>query len=131
MIKNIFFYILIAVTLHACEHKIEMQPPENLIEEDLYIDVFVELHLLNAFIEATDSLMNQDSLKHELFKKYTIPENDFLSSHAYYQSQTQLQQIRLDSASARLSRTVEILQKIKGFKTNELKNKTPNSLFLK
>ncbi len=106
-----------------------MQPPENLIEEDLYIDVFVELHLLNAFIEATDSLMNQDSLKHELFKKYTIPENDFLSSHAYYQSQTQLQQIRLDSASARLSRTVEILQKIKGFKTNELKNKTPNSLF--
>lgn len=119
--------LFIGVLLFACEEKTEQEPPLNLIDEATYIDVYVELHLFNAMVEAVDTLLNQDSLKTELFNKYSVIEDDFRVSHAFYQSQTQLQQVRLDTAIARLARTLEALNEPRIIQPNQLIDNTQGS----
>lgn len=121
MKKKIIFLLLALLLNIACEDNNEVDPPENLIDEATYLDLYVELHLFNALVEAVDSVINQDSLKVKLFEKYSTKESDFRASHSYYQSQTQLQQVRLDTASARLSRTLEAINETQSLLPNPLK----------
>jgi len=111
--SRFIFVALIGFILASCEQTQETNPPLNLLPEPTYIDVYIELHLFNALVQAVDTVMNQDSLKSELFNKYSITEKDFIASHSYYQSQTLLQQARLDTAVARLARSLEIMNTTK------------------
>jgi hypothetical protein len=119
--KKLIFLLTILLLNIACKDKTDVDPPENLIDEATYIDLYVELHLFNALVEAVDSVINQDSLKFKLFEKYATKESDFRASHSYYQSQTQTQQVRLDTASARLSRTLEAINQTQSLTPNPLK----------
>ena len=120
MIGKLFLVLITGILLLGCEENLEIDAPDKLIDEATYIDVYIELHLFNAMVEAVDTVLHQDSLKAQLFEKYSIQESDFLSSHSYYQSQTQLQQVRLDTAIARLARTLEALNSQKIIQPNQL-----------
>lgn len=111
--KGITVLLFLSLFIFGCNEKIELQPPENLIDEATYLNMYIELHLFNSLVGAVDTLENEDSLKTELFNKYSISEVDFRESHKYYQSQTQLHKIRIDTAIARLERSLKYLNKNK------------------
>jgi hypothetical protein len=118
--KDLLLVLFVGLILISCEENLEIDPPENLISEATYIDLYVELHLFNALVEAVDTVMNQDSLMNELYEKYSVSEQSFRESHSFYQSQTQQQQVRLDTASARLARTLEALNAPRIIQPNQL-----------
>lgn len=107
--RSILFLLLFLVIGSGCKEELELPFPENLIDEKKYVDVYIDLHLFNAMVQAVDTVMNEDSLRMALFSQYEINEEWFKSSHAYYQSQTQEQQTRLDTAVTRIARTLEMM----------------------
>lgn len=107
--RSILFLLLFLVIGNGCKEELELPVPENLIDEKKYVDVYIDLHLFNAMVQAVDTVMNEDSLRMALFSQYGINEEWFKSSHAYYQSQTQEQQTRLDTAVTRIAHTLEMM----------------------
>lgn len=81
----------------------EPQRPDNLIAEDTYIDLLVELQLLRSYAESkqTDSL-TIDSLTSEVFDRYEVSDEVFRSSHNYYQQFPKQQIDRIEKAIERL-----------------------------
>ncbi|MEX0684688.1 MAG: DUF4296 domain-containing protein [Balneolales bacterium] len=80
-------------------------PEENtgkLIEEDIYIDLLTELHLLSA-IEDTypDSTLREDGLD-SILNYYNITVETFEESHEHYLQDEEAQRARLDEANRRL-----------------------------
>lgn len=77
--------------------------PDDLIPEDDYIDLVVELYLINTFSETqlADSI-SVDSLREVVFEKYEVDSEQFRSSHSYYQDFPEAQKARIDSAIERL-----------------------------
>ncbi len=77
--------------------------PEDLISEDNYIDLIVELQLINTFSQSSlaDSI-SADSLIDATFEKYGINREQFAASHNYYQDFPEEQKTRIDSAIERL-----------------------------
>lgn len=72
--------------------------PDDLIPEDTYIRLMVDVQLFDALVYTSDSLSNADSLRHALFEQYHTNEDVFLRSHYYYQSNIGKHNARLDSA---------------------------------
>ncbi len=114
-----FLPLIILILSISCDQEIELEPPENLLDEASYLDVYIELKLFDAMIQAVDTVQNQDSLRMELFKYYGVSEENFKESHAYYQSQSALHQIRLDSATSRLARIIEEMDSDFANQTNQ------------
>jgi len=104
----IFFLGLLLV---SCEDPETLEPPQNLIDEDTYLRMFIDLHIFNAMVQSVDSVANRDSLRLALFDNYSITEEDFQATHTYYQSQPTLQKTRLDTASARIERILNEMVK--------------------
>lgn len=125
--KQLLVVLFFCVSFLGCNEKTEIEPPISLIDEATYIDVYIELHLFNAMVEAVDTVKNQDSLMTELFSKYSITESIFRESHAFYQSQTLLQQIRLDTATARLARALEALNETRLLQPTQQDDNIPAS----
>lgn len=94
----LFFGVLLfgSLTLTCAE---EPYPkPEDLIPEDTYIKLMVDVQLFDALVYTSDSLSNSDSLRNALFHQYDTTEDVFLRSHYYYQSNIRKHNARLDSA---------------------------------
>ncbi len=96
----IFILLLTAVAL-SCNTGNE--PPENLIGEDKYINLLIELQLLKNYQaqSAIDSAL-VDSLLNEVFNKYGVTSKQFKKSHRYYQNNIEKQSDRIDRAIDRL-----------------------------
>lgn len=77
--------------------------PEDLIPEDDYIDLIVELQLINTFSQSAfaDSI-SVDSLIEITFDRYGINREQFAASHNYYRDFPEEQKKRIDSAIERL-----------------------------
>lgn len=77
--------------------------PDQLIKEDKYIDLMVELQLVRSYGE-TNSLdsLTVDSLTDEVFQKYKTTDSAFVQSHNYYQQFPEKHQIRIEKAIERL-----------------------------
>lgn len=77
--------------------------PEQLVEEDKYINLMIELQLVRSYGE-TNSLdsLTVDSLTDEVFQKYEITDSVFVKSHNYYQQFPEKQQTRIEKAIERL-----------------------------
>ena len=85
-----------------CEEE-PFQKPDDLIPEDTYIRLMVDVQLFDALVYTSDSLSNADSLRDALFNTYQTNEDVFLRSHYYYQSNIMKHNARLDSALNALS----------------------------
>lgn len=105
---RLFFVILLFLGL-GCSEQEQIPRPDNLIEEGTYIQLLVELQLLDAIAYTSSDSLNLDSLKTEIFTHYLVDEERFLSSHKYYQSKPEEHVVRLDSALNILKREQEAL----------------------
>lgn len=79
------------------------EKPSQLIPEEKYIDLLVELQLVRSYAQnmAADST-TVDSLTNEVFTKYDVTSNSFRESHTYYQEFPKQQRDRIDEAMERL-----------------------------
>lgn len=81
----------------------ESPKPDQLIKEDKYIDLMIELQLVRSHGESNslDSL-TVDSLTKEVFQQYGTTDSIFVQSHNYYQRFPKEQQTRIEQAIERL-----------------------------
>ncbi|MFH5833250.1 DUF4296 domain-containing protein [Halalkalibaculum sp. DA3122] len=85
----------------GCSEELTNPPPENLIGEDTYIDLIIELQLLESYRTSMprDSLrVSIDSLRQVIFDKYDVTEQQFVSSHQYFHRQVKPQVDRISRA---------------------------------
>ncbi|MDX1671849.1 MAG: DUF4296 domain-containing protein [Balneolaceae bacterium] len=81
----------------------EREKPENLIPEDTYIDILVEIQLAKSYQKSLppDSIV-YDSLNKKILGRYDVTKEQFEYSHQYYQQQLAEQTKRIDEAIERL-----------------------------
>ena len=103
MTRPVLFIFLLAALLWAGACETQQQAPENLIEENAYIDMLAELQLVKSYRQsiAQDSV-SADSLERMVYEKYGVSEERFRESHQYYSSQYEKQKERVDEAIERL-----------------------------
>ena len=82
---------------NAC--KTQVQPPENLIDEDTYINLMIEFQLLESYRDSMppDSVAT-DSLKEVVLEKYSVTEAQFLTSREYYRQDYEQHVKRIEKA---------------------------------
>jgi hypothetical protein len=93
--------ILLLFSFFSCSN--DPTKPSQLIEEEKYIDLMVELQLVRSYGE-TNSLdsLTVDSLTDEVFQKYETDDSVFVQSHNYYQRFPKKQEKRIEKAIERL-----------------------------
>lgn len=98
------FVFSLVLTAAGCNDK----TPPHLIAEDTYIDLMVELQLLESYVSFNqpDSL-TIDSLRNEIFRHYEVTENQFTTSHKYYQDHD------IRAQRDRIGKAIEALRKDK------------------
>ncbi len=106
---RLYFIILLFLGL-GCGNQEQIPRPDDLIEEGIYIQLLVELQLLDAIAFTSSDSLNLDSLMNEVYIHYDIEEDRFLSSHKYYQSKPDEHAARLDSALNILKREQQTLE---------------------
>jgi len=93
--------LLVLLLWSSCDSN--PQKPKQLIEEDQYINLIVELQLVRSFGENADTdSLTVDSLKHQVLQKYDVKYTEFWESHQYYQKFPQEQKERIEQAIERL-----------------------------
>lgn len=79
------------------------QKPNNLIDEDTYTDLLIELQLIRSYGEHADTDSTTiDSLTTEVFQKYEVTRELFRESHQYYQQFPAEQKMRTEKAIEQL-----------------------------
>ena len=101
----IFFPLLI-----SCVHDQHVKKPDDLIEEDLYIDLMIEMQHIITYKNAEPDSVNADSLKNMVYQKYGITDQQYRNSHEYYQQQFNAQTKRIDEALLRLEDQESLIQ---------------------
>lgn len=97
----VFFLLPFLLLLGSCKE--ENPKPEKLIPEDTYINLLVELQLLESYRSSTpEDSTSIDSLKSIVFTKYDATQEQFVESHRYYQKQVKPQKERISKAIDRL-----------------------------
>lgn len=99
--KGILFALILAIS-YSCVGPEETPKPKNLLSEDTYIDLLVEVQHVITYKNAYPDSVNSDSLTSLIYDKYQVTEEEFLSSHEYYQKQVKEQIGRIDEALTRL-----------------------------
>lgn len=94
--------LILLLTVAACSA--EDPRPENLIEEETYIDLLVELQLIRTLEDRSDEPVPADSLRQEIFRKYEVDSTQFEESHTWYQQNLEEQKVRIGQAIERLRR---------------------------
>lgn len=92
------------ISASGCVGSEEIPEPENLIPEDQYIDLMVEMQHIITYRDARPDSVSADSLKTILYDRYKVTEEQFLESHSYYQMHVDDQLQRVDKALKRLER---------------------------
>lgn len=105
--KNIFCIglgtLLSVLILSACVGPEEIPKPKNLIPEDKYIDLMVEIQHIITYRNANpDSSVDADSLKFVVYENYGVTDEQYAASHQYYQRHVDQQVKRVGEALERL-----------------------------
>ncbi len=113
--KNIFCIglgtLLSALILSACVGPEEIPKPKNLIPEDKYIDLMVEIqHIITYRNANVDSSIDVDSLKLVVYENYDVTEEQYAASHQYYQRHVEQQVKRIGEALERLQAEEKYIQ---------------------
>lgn len=76
--------------------------PDDLIPEDTYIDLLIEMQLAKTVFNSDDGLSDPDSVVQAIYDKYGVTEEGYEDSHRWYQSNYKEQQDRIEIAKDRL-----------------------------
>jgi len=100
-----FLFLLFTIGisfLNSCSEEQDIKP-ENLIPEETYIDLLVELQLLRSY-SYTDPTFNEDSVTAVIFQNYGVSSEDFFISHDFYQTRVEDQIERVSAAIERIKK---------------------------
>jgi len=106
-----FLFLLLATGisfLNGCSDEQDIKP-ENLIPNDTYVDLLVELQLLRSY-SYTDPELDKDSVSSIIFEKYGVTSQDFYISHEFYQTQIEDQIERVNTAIERIKKEQALKQ---------------------
>lgn len=103
-------FIVLSVLIVACVEPTEPSKPKNLISEDQYIDLLVEMQHIKTWRDARPDSVNADSLKKAVFDKFDTTEDLFTESHSYYQRNTKQQIQRIEEAIHRMEQDIQFLE---------------------
>ncbi|MDZ7682217.1 MAG: DUF4296 domain-containing protein [Fodinibius sp.] len=107
------------------------QKPDQLIEEDKYVNLMVELQLVRSYAENADTdSVTVDSLKQQVLQKYGVGLADFNASHQYYQKFPQEQKNRVEQAIERLKMDQVGQRPARFYKSPPLQIAQPFQLYL-
>lgn len=95
MNRFFFFFIILSTALISCS----TSPPENLLDEDTYINIFLELAILDQYDPLLLEQAAREEYQEKIFERYGITYEDFRISHNYYEQFIQDQIERTDRAS--------------------------------
>ncbi|MFP8487704.1 DUF4296 domain-containing protein [Gracilimonas sp. Q87] len=98
----IVFFTLMMVVLGGCSGQHKPEKPKDLIPEDKYIDLLVEMQHIQSYRNAEPDSVNADSLKATVYNNYNVTDSQFLASHTYYQLQPERHLEQIDSVLNRL-----------------------------
>ena len=94
-------FLLAWLILPGCEE--EQPPPPDLIKEDTYIDLLVEMQMVKSLQETLLPNSNvSDTLIPKVMNKYGVTVDQFRRSHSYYEQQITEQRERIDEAIERM-----------------------------
>ena len=99
-----FMLILIVMVLTGCSGQHKPEKPKDLIPEDTYIDLLVEMQNIESYRNAEPDSVNADSLKTAVLNRYSVSDSQFLATHKYYQMQPDRHLVQIDSVISRLDR---------------------------
>ncbi|HET8866558.1 MAG TPA: DUF4296 domain-containing protein [Gracilimonas sp.] len=94
--------MLITVSISGCLGPEKIPVPDNLIPEDQYIDLMVEMQHIIIYHSAEPDSVDADSLKAIVYDEYDVTDEQYRASHEYYQKHVKQQIARVDSAIKRL-----------------------------
>ena len=98
MNKVVISLFVVLILLLGCKNEEVVPKPGNLLSEETYINLLIELQLLDALIYTSEDELNSDSLITEVYDLYNTNQEIFSTSHLYYQSKPDEQAVRIDSA---------------------------------
>ncbi|MEX2640584.1 MAG: DUF4296 domain-containing protein [Balneolales bacterium] len=108
-------YTLFSVTLFCLAAAACTAPTksEKIIQEDTYIDLLAELHLLNAIDETyPDSTLREEGLD-TILQNYNISVEAFEESHSFYHQDVEGQRERLEEANRRLRNEYDRMNQVR------------------
>lgn len=103
-------FLFSAIILSGCVGNEEIPVPDDLIAEQNYVDLLVEMQHIVTYRNSEPDSVNADSLKTLVFNRYKVTEEQFMASHTYYQSQVSDQLIRVDEAIRQLDMEEQYIQ---------------------
>lgn len=96
--------------ISGCMGPEEIPKPDNLIDENNYVDLMVELQHLKTYQNAYPDSVNTDSIKTIIYNRFGVNEEQFLASHAYYQKHTKEQIARVNEVLNRMNQEKQYIQ---------------------
>lgn len=91
--KKLAFTILLLITTLGCSS--ESSPPNELIDEETYQQMFMEFAIINQLDQQLLREKSQDELRDLVYRHYNVTEEEFRISHEYYEQQVDQQLERL------------------------------------
>jgi len=112
-LKYISFVLLLV--LFSCASDGYNKTPENMISEEKFIDLMVEMHLIEAninqrFVKLVDSTDTSFGYYRYLFDKYEVKKVDFDSTFNYYSRNPDKLDMVYDQVQERLKAMADDLQ---------------------
>lgn len=86
------------------------QKPKNLMPEDHYVDMLVDMQHIVTWRNVDPDSINADSLKQLIYQRYSVTEEQFEATHNYYQQQVERQLVRIDEVIRRLEGERDYIQ---------------------
>ena len=83
--------------------------PDDLIEEDTYIDLIVEINLLHAVNNRYEDTDKTLTLQQQVLDEYGISHEQFVRSHEYYLQDVDAQRERVREGRERLTKIINEL----------------------
>lgn len=113
--------IVLLLLFAGCAEK-RQQKPYDILREDTYLNLMIELQMLDALVFTSDTTIAADSLKRELFSKYEVDQAMYDHSDAYYRKDIEQHRVRLDSALRMLKKEQQRLALIQDSLRSEAMN---------
>lgn len=102
--KKLLIAIILLMTTLGCSS--ESTPPNELIDEQTYQQMFMEFAIINQLDQQLLQKKSQEELRQMVYEHYEVTEEEFRISHEYYEQQIadQLQRVKEMSEILRTER---------------------------
>lgn len=97
--RTLLLIFLALLLFGSCRNE---EKPENILSEERYEQVFIELTIVDQMNEDLLGEKTRHDLRNEVFQEYGISEEEFNRSHRYYEQQVEKQIERMEELNLKL-----------------------------